>query len=151
MKETLEGRTVGILVADGSDAGQLAKLTAQIQKAGARSMLVAPKVGGVLLSNGTKAAADGQLQGSPSVIFDAVVVLLSKGGVKSLLGEAAAVQWVMDAYGHLKAIGFNADAKPLLDKAGIEPDEGVVALSAGFVRAAARRYWAREAKLRTLA
>ena len=35
-----------------------------------------------------------------------------------LLKEAAAVQFVMDAFGHLKAIGHSAAAKPLLDKAG---------------------------------
>jgi catalase len=56
----------------------------------------------------------------------------------------------MDAFGHLKAIGYSADAKPLLDKAGIEPDEGVTEL-AGFVAAAKKRYWDREASVRTLA
>jgi catalase len=43
----------------------------------------------------------------------------------SVLKEAAAVQFVMDAFGHLKAIGHTPEAKPLLDKAGIEPDAGV--------------------------
>ncbi|NEL74450.1 MAG: hypothetical protein G3W60_21275, partial [Xanthomonas perforans] len=61
-----------------------------------------------------------------------------------------AVQWVMDAFGHLKAIGHNADAKPLLDKAGVEPDEGITDL-AGFVEAAKKRYWDREPNVRTLA
>jgi catalase len=57
----------------------------------------------------------------------------------------------MDAYGHLKAIGANDGAKPLLDKAGVEPDDGVTGLGNGFARAAARRYFAREPTLRTLA
>ncbi len=56
----------------------------------------------------------------------------------------------MDAFGHLKAIGHNPAAKPLLDKAGVEPDEGVTDL-AGFVEAAKKRYWDREPNVRTLA
>ena len=35
------------------------------------------------------------------------------------------MQFVMDAFGHLKAIGASDAAKPLLDKAGIKPDKGV--------------------------
>ena len=34
----------------------------------------------------------------------------------------------MDAFGHVKTIGHDAGAKPLLDKAGVEPDAGVVGL-----------------------
>jgi catalase len=56
----------------------------------------------------------------------------------------------MDAFGHLKAIGHNAGAKPLLDKAGVEADEGVTDL-AGFAEAAKKRYWDREPNVRTLA
>ena len=31
---------------------------------------------------------------------------------------AAAVNWLRDAFGHLKAIGYNEAAQPLFDKAG---------------------------------
>ena len=89
--------------------------------------------------------------GSPAFrTFGTKAVLLSAEATRKLTKKAAAVQWVMDAFGHLKAIGFNAEAKPLLDKAGVEPDEGVVDLAA-FVRAAKKRYWDREANVRTLA
>ena len=74
---------------------------------------------------------------------------LSAEACKKLTKEAAAVQFVMDAFGHLKAIGHNAAAKPLLDKAGVEPDEGVTDLP-GFVAAAKKRYWDREPKVRTV-
>jgi catalase len=68
-----------------------------------------------------------------------------------LLNEAAAVQFVMDAFGHLKAPGHTPDAKPLLDKAGVQPDAGVTDLGAGFLAAAAKRFWDREPKVRILA
>ncbi|NEK79328.1 MAG: catalase HPII, partial [Xanthomonas perforans] len=149
-KHTLEGRNVGILIADGSDASDLKTLKDAIKAAGGNAMTIAPKVGKVPLSDGSAIAADAQLFGQPSVTVDACVVLLSADATAKLMKEGAALQWVMDAFGHLKAIGHNADAKPLLDKAGVEPDEGVTDL-AGFVEAAKKRYWDREPNVRTLA
>ncbi len=149
-KHTLQGRTVGILIAEGSDAAALGTLTTAIAKAGGVAKLIAPKVGKVPLSDGSMIAADAQLFGQPSVTVDAAAVVLSADAAKRLSKEGAAVQWVMDAFGHLKAVGFNAEAKPLIDKAGVEPDEGVTDL-AGFVAAATRRYWDREPNVRTLA
>jgi len=149
-RHTLEGRSVGILIADGSDAKALASLKDAVKEAGGRAVLVAPKVGKVPLSDGSSVAADSQLFGQPSATLDACAVLLSEAATAKLVKEAAAVQWVMDAFGHLKAIGFNAEAKPLLDKAGVEADEGVTDLG-GFVEAAKQRYWDRESKVRTLA
>lgn len=149
-KHTLEGRTVGVLFADGSDAAELKSLRDSIKKAGGHPMLIAPKVGAVPLSDGSSISADAQLFGQPSVTVDACAVVLSKEATAKLTKEGAAVQWVMDAFGHLKAIGHNAAAKPLLDKAGVEPDEGVVDLD-GFVEAAKKRYWDREPNVRSLA
>jgi catalase len=151
MKETLEGRAIGILIADGTDAATLKSLVGSIIKAKGKAVLVAPKVGGAILSDGTKQKADGQLAGSPSQIFDAVALMLSDDGCAALAKEGAAVQWVMDAFGHLKAIGASDAARPLLDKAGIEPDDGVTGLDASFVAAAAKRFYDREPKIRTLA
>jgi catalase len=151
MKVTLEGRKVGILIADGSDAGEVAGLKAAIEKAGGTAMIVAPRVGAVKLSNGKASKADGQLLGSPSQIFDAVAIVLSEAGCKALMKEGVAVQFVMDAFGHLKAIGASPAAKPLLDKAGIEPDDGVTGIGVDFVKAAARRFYDREPKIRSLA
>lgn len=149
-KATLEGRTVGILFADGSDAGELDQVTKAVKAAGGHPLTIAPKVGAVKLSDGSTVKADAQLAGQPSVTVDACAVVLSKEGCAMLLKEAAAIQWVMDAFGHLKAIGASAAAQPLLDKAGVEADEGITDLG-GFVEAAKRRYWDREPKVRTLA
>ena len=149
-KHTLEGRTVGILIADGTDADELKAVQDAVKAAGGTAMTIAPKVGKVPLSDGSTIAADAQLFGQPSVTVDACAVILSEAATAKLVKEGAAVQWVMDAFGHLKAIGHNAAAKPLLDKAGVEPDEGITDLS-GFVEAAKKRYWDREASVRTLA
>lgn len=43
MKATIEGRTIGILIADGTNASALLKLTKAIKEAGAKAILIAPK------------------------------------------------------------------------------------------------------------
>ncbi len=151
MKDTLEGRVVGILFTEGSDGGAIDAIVAAIEAEKGKAVLVAPKVGGAVLADGSKRKADGQLAGMPSQIFDAVAIIVSEDGCQTLLKEAAAVQFVMDAFGHLKAIGADDAARPLLEKAGVEPDEGVSMLDNRFVAAARRRYYDREPGLRTLA
>ena len=152
--ETLEGRTVAILVADGSDGAVVNALKAAVTAAGAKVKVIAPKIN-VKLDGGEAQAVDGQLAGSPSVIFDAVALVLSEAGAKMLAREAAAVDFVHDAFGHLKAIAYTAEAQPLLKKAGVETDPGVIALAGddfdGFLAQAKTRQWAREPKLRLLA
>ena len=153
MKPTLQGRCVGILIDDGSDAAALKALRKAAEKDGATVKIVAPKIGGATLSDGKREKADGQLAGTPSMVFDAVALLLSTEAGKALAQEAAAVDWVRDAFGHLKAIAHDAGAKAVLEAGKIKADEGVVAASdsAGFIKAARTRQWAREPKLRTLA
>ena len=151
LKPGLKGKTVGVLVAEGSDAAELKAVTDAVAKAGGKTKIVAPKVRGVTLSDGQAIAADGQLAGTPSPLFDSVAVVLSEAGCASLLNEAAAIQWVMDAFGHLKGIGASAAAQPLLDKAGVTPDDGVTDLGPAFVKAAGTRHFHREPGVRTLA
>nr|WP_279338752.1 catalase [Sphingomonas sp. BGYR3] len=151
MKATLEGRAVGILIADGTDADALGALVDAIKKAKGKPVLVAPKIQGARLSDGSQAKADGQLAGTPNQLFDAVAVILSEEGCAALMTESAATEYVMNAYGHLKAIGASDAAKPLLDKAGVAPEDGITGLGSDFVKAAAKRFYAREPSVRTLA
>jgi catalase len=148
MKETLEGRVVGILIADGSDGSEIAAVKQAVEAAGAHPFLVAPRKGGAILAGGEKKKADGQLAGSPSALFDAVAIILAEDAAAELAGQGSAVQFAMDAFGHLKAVGHNAGAKALIDKAGIEPDEGVTGLGDDFIAAARKRFFDREPKVR---
>ena len=150
MKPVLEGRAVGILIADGTNAEGLAKLVAAIEAEKGKAVIVAPKIG-ITLSDGSKRKADGQLAGTPSQIFDAVAILVNEEGCASLLKQGPAIQFVMDAFGHLKAIGMTEATKPLLEKAGVEPDDGVVDVDHDFVEAAAKRFYKRESDVRLLA
>ena len=152
-KKGLEGRRIGCLVADGSDAALVESLRAAAKTAKADFEIVAPKVGGATGSDNKVIEADHQLAGGPSVLFDAVFVALSAEGATMLKKEAAAVAWVHDAYAHCKVIGATDGARALLDMAGAVPDEGVLAgaRTDQFIDTAAKgRVWSREPKVRTV-
>jgi catalase len=151
MKVTLEGRTVGILIADGSDGRAIKTAMNAVVEAGASVKVVATTVGGTKLADGSILKADGQLAGTPSVLFDAIVVLLSEAGAKMLSKESAAIDFVRDAFAHLKAIGVDRDGQSLLKEARVEKDPGIIDISdmKTFIAAAKTRQWNREALVRT--
>jgi catalase len=153
MKDILMGRVIGILIADGSDGTVVEMIKKAATDAGATVKIVAPKVGGVKLATGSVLPADGQLAGTPSVLFDAVAVILSAEGAKALSMESAAIDFVRDAFGHLKAIAVDQGGQVLLEKANIGHDAGVVDANnmETFIAAAKSRQWDREKSVRTLA
>lgn len=152
--QNIKGRQIALLVADGSSAKLIAAVHKAVIKEGAKVQIVAPRVGGVRSDDKAEIPVDHALSGAPSVLFDAVVVVLSNAGTAALLKEAAAIDWLRDAFGHLKAIGHNADAMPLLEAARIKPDEAVVDIDKptglkDFIAAAKQhRLWSREPKVR---
>jgi catalase len=156
-RSSLKTRKIAVLVSDGVDAALIARLRQAVEKEGAELAVVAPKIGGVRTRDGSRLAADHALSAGPSIFFDAVALCLSPEGAQRLATEVGAIDWLRDAFGHLKIIGFITDAAPLFAAAGIDTkaDDGVVALSDGksvdaFIAAAKKqRIWAREPKLRT--
>jgi catalase len=154
-KPTLEGRKIGALVTDGADGDRLDALRDALEKHGAELAIVAPKIGGVRPKSGKRLTADMALSGAPSVLFDAVAIFSSEEGIKPLLKNRAAIDWIRDAFRHLKVIGHTAAAGPLFAKAGIadDLDEGVIELNAPasigrYIEAATQqRVWDREARL----
>ena len=155
---TLQGRKVGALVSDGVDGGLIAKLRAALAAAGATLELVAPTIGGVVTAEGETLPADHKIDGGPSILFDAVAVLPSAEGGAQLALEAAAVNFVRDAFGHLKVIAYLPTAAPLFVKGGLtdatpDTDPGLIALPSAsiddFIQAASEgRIWAREPQVR---
>ncbi len=153
-KPTLKGRVIGVLVADGSDSAFVAALKTSATQNGAKLKVIAPKVEGAKASDGTTIPGDFQLAGGPSVLFDAVVVAVSSQGAQQLAGQSAAINFVADAFAHLKVIGHTSAAAPLLQKANVMNDSGVIALDGAsaantFMATAAKgRIWEREPKVR---
>ena len=147
-----EGRKLGILVSDGTDAAIFKALLAEITEQKATFEVIAPKIGGVTLSDGNWIEAHQMIDGGPSVLYDAVALLPSAEGTGDLLKEATARDFVADAFVHCKFIGYVETALPLMQKAGIADslDEGVIALGAArdvmtFIKALGKlRVWGRE-------
>jgi catalase len=149
----LKTKMVGCLIADGSDAKAILALQKAVKGAGASLKIVAPKIGGATVSDGTVIEADFQLAGGSSVLFDTVYVSLSKEGATMLSAEGAAVAWVHDAFVHLKVMGASAAAKPLLDAAGVVKDAGIVIgddPKAYLNKASEGRIWSREPSVRAV-
>jgi len=150
--ESFAGRKVGALLGDGFDADLLSGLQAALEKEGATLEVVAPRIGGAEAADGTTVPANHMLGGGPSVLFDAVAVLLSQEGADALAKDAAARDFVSDAFAHCKFIAFTPTAAPLFAKAGVEvdADEGLIPLEDakavdGFVQACRKlRLWSRE-------
>ena len=147
-----KGRKMGIVLTDGSSADLFNALTAALDAEGAVWDVVAPKIGGVTLDDGSAVAAKQKIDGGPSVLYDAVAVLPSAAGAALLAKDAAAKDFCADAFAHCKFIGFSADAAALFDAARIpEMDAGFVQLAKpkdarGFVvTCRALRFWPREA------
>ncbi len=144
------GRKVGALVTDGVDGATVDGLRKALEATGATLELIAPTIGGVKTSEGAMLKADHKIGGGPSVLFDAVALCVSAEGVAALAKNAAAKDFVADAFAHLKFIGWVPAAKPLIEKAGATMDAGFVELgpkgsSAAFAASCGElRLWERE-------
>ena len=149
--DSFAGRKLGVLVTDGTDAAVFAALRAAAADVGAVVETIAPVVGGVTLSDGSLLAADQMVDGGPSVLYDAVVLLPGAKGVGALAARSTAKDFVSDAFAHHKYIGYNTASTPLLEAAGVADllDAGCVRLTKGAAakflrRCAALRYWERD-------
>jgi catalase len=153
--QSFEGRKLGILVTDGVDMTLLGALQKAVEAVGGVVELIAPKVGGVVCSDGMLMPAKQKINGGPSILYDAVALLPSAEGAALLAGEATAKDFVNDAFAHAKFIAYGPDAAPLFEKANLasDIDEGFFALkkpadAKAFIELCGKlRFWAREAKV----
>ncbi|MCL6250830.1 catalase [Altererythrobacter sp. KTW20L] len=149
------GRKLGILLSDGADAAVFKALLGAVEAECAVYEVIAPKIGGVTLADGTTVAAKHKIDGGASVLFDAVAVLVSDEGAAMLAMDAAAKDFVTDAFAHCKFIGMSTEAEPIFAKAGLadDLDEACMPLTkaadaAGFIKSCrSLRHWPRENKV----
>ena len=149
---TFEGRKVGVLLTDGADASLYAALAAAVKKEGATLEVIAPKIAGAKLSDGTLVPAQQKIDGGPSVLYDAVVLLVSDDGAKALKMHKPAQDYVSDAFAHCKFIGYTKSAAPLFEAVALADklDGGCFAFGSkrdaeNFAKSCrALRFWDRE-------
>ena len=126
--DSFAGRKLGVLVSDGADAKILDVLVAEADEDGVTVEFVAPTIGGFQSSDGTRRTVDQAVDGGPSVLYDAILVLPSADGAAALAGTAAAKDFVTDAYAHAKFVGCGSEATALLEAAGLRAgtDAGMI-------------------------
>ncbi len=149
---SFKGRKLGIMLTDGSSAKLVAAVTKSIEAVGGVWEIIASKIGGVTLDDGSTMAAKQKIDGGPSVLYDAVAILPSDEGAMLLASDAAAKDFVSDAFAHCKFIGHNPEANALFEKARIPAklDAGFIDLASGNAAKAftdelsTLRFWERE-------
>jgi len=150
------GRKLGILVSDGASAALVKALIKQVEALPAVYEIIAPKIAGATLDDGTMVEAKQKIDGGPSILYDAVALVLSAEGTEMLAIDKTAKDFVSDAFAHCKFIGYTEEALPLIERAGVRPedmDEGLIALSdaksaTAFLETIGQlRLWDRELKI----
>ena len=148
-----EGRKLGILITDGTDAAILNSLKTAVTKAGASCEIIAPRVTGAKASDGSWIEANQMIDGGPSVLYDAVALLPAEAAMEDLVQESTARDFVADAFSHCKFIGYVEAVSALLEKAGVSSsdlDEGCIIIGGAkdakaFVDSLGKlRIWGRE-------
>jgi catalase len=148
--QSFEGRKLGVLVTDGADNVLLRKLRNGIKAANANMELVAPTITGVSDKASSPLSIDQTTDGGPSVLYDAVAIVVSEAGGQELAKSPTARDFVTDAYAHCKFVGYVAAAAPLFDSTGLTAllDDGFVNLendevSSFLSRCEELRFWDR--------
>ena len=153
--KSFKGRKLGILVTDGADINLFNALVQAVKNEGATYEVIAPMIGGVQASDGSWIEAQQKINGGPSVLYDAVALVLSTPGANVLAQEATARDFVADAFAHLKFIAYTQAGLMLFDKAAIRQslDKACISLdkpadAANFIKACRDlRFWEREVKV----
>jgi catalase len=163
-KNSVKGRKIAVLLADGADTRQVMMLKDAFEKGNAKVEVVAPNLGTADGSDGEAIPVDKTFATAKSPMYDAVFVPGGAQSVATLLTLGDAVAFLNQSYKHGKAIGVGGDAVKLLQKSDIiQPDaqpptekDGVVvgtkngdeaSLAQSFVQAVMKqRYWGRSNK-----
>jgi catalase len=150
----IRGRVVGILAADGVDAGGVATLRDGLVALGATVYVIAAK-GGSLAARGRGKegpAVDRTVATTRSVEYDALVVAGGNGSAATVANDPWAAVNLGEAFRHHKPIAAWGEGRQVLEAVGIAEDApGVVTAENGnktFVRALAEamgwhRHWDR--------
>lgn len=146
---TLKGRHIGIMVGEQADSMLFHTLVQRLVHEEAVFTVICPTIGGVTLNDGSSIAAQEKIGGAPSVLFDAVVILMDEND--KLLTSVKVNEFILDAYSNFKFIGFNLSLEsklaqnPLitLDK-GFAPINSSASINT-FLRSCRKiRFWERD-------
>ncbi|NCP11342.1 MAG: catalase [Sphingomonadales bacterium] len=131
--DSFAGRKLGIYIAEGGDARLVKSLKTAAEDAGATVAIIAPHVGGAKLSDGKTMQADEKIDGGPSVVFDAVALVMGEKAAKNYADDKPTQDFVSDAFAHAKFIAYSEEVMAIFKAVGIDGklDKGVAKLGGG--------------------
>lgn len=152
----LKGLRVSLLAADGVSLKSVKEICDALHEEGIHPQIIAPHMGSITTEEGEELFVDGTLSGTPSVLFDSVIVPEGEQSVTTLLKDGDAKYHLRQAYRHLKAIGLPGNAKTMLEAASLPQDmddagllmpKDTKSLMPPFITAMKQhRVWSREPK-----
>jgi catalase len=155
-RTSIKGRKVAILASDGARADDILLLQTALAKEAAVGELIAPHTGSVELDDGSLLPADKSIIIAHSVLYDAVFVVGGAASAATLAARIEPVEFVQDAFRHVKTIGavgegamlFTAALVPTGDLPGVIVGEAVTPeLADAFIAAMKQhRHFERESK-----
>lgn len=154
--QTIKGRKVAVLVADGVDAVLADQLTKALEAESLQIKVLGPTSAPVKTSEGKPLPVDASMEGMPSIAFDAVWVAGGKAVLDALKVDGVAVHFILEAYKHLKPVAGDKDAKAWFDSLNLKADSGLLAGSdaktiKAFIDAIGKhRVWEREAAAKAI-
>lgn len=170
--DSIQGRRVAILAADGFNHAEMMAVRRALHEAGAQTEVVSKFLGMLQSDNGEAVEVDKNYVTTASIMYDAVVVPGGDESVALLKKQGDALHFVNEAFKHGKPIGAMGEGVELLMEADIEgvifagpqteeelvSNKGVVtsrdgigpsAFTQSLIEAiAAHRHWDRETKER---
>nr|WP_261387464.1 DJ-1/PfpI family protein [Chitinophaga pinensis] len=163
IKDSIQTRKIGFLVADGVDAATVETVKSALEAAGAVVEIIAPHLGEIIAADNSAIPVQKSLLTASSVFYDALYVPAGVTSSATLEADADAVHFLNEAYRHCKAIAAHADARQVLEATyfakklpeddseesammeGIVIQKDVKKLAKIFIRAIAQhRFWERE-------
>ncbi len=152
IKNSIKTRCIAILAANGVDEKSLSDLKTAIEAEGAKTKIVAPKLGTIKGSAGKEIKVDQSFLNTASVFFDAVYIPSGAKSASALIAEPDAIHFVNEAYKHCKAIAANGDGEKFLNNTyakseNTNKDAGLIINKSAknFIKAIAQhRFWERE-------
>jgi catalase len=116
-------RRIAVLVAPGVEVGALRAIQVALKEADAVCCVLAEHIGSVATASGQQLQVDDTFCSVPSVLFDAVLIPGGAASVQALAAQGCAVQFVLEAYKHCKAICAIGEGSQMLRPLGLDDPE----------------------------
>ena len=131
-KYTHKGRRVAVLVTAEADLEQLSQIHQLLRQDAVVSVFVAPRLGTMGQHKGTRIEAETSLEAMPSVVWDAMVMMVPEASLPALCANGQVVEFFKDQYRHCKPIWLLGAGSQWLTAVGVpaiaknRPDPGLV-------------------------